>query len=151
MDLKRSTKILLGIGTIWPVVYIAIFFIAIFSMIALTPVPGDPAPDPIFAVGIIAFFIVHFVTILLSLGLTVFYIVHAVKNTRLDSNMRIIWIILFFFGGMLAEPIYWYLQIWKEPEPTIGQLTQPLSSSWIDQSEVRQSTYEPPAEPPDWR
>src|SRR5437764_13431614 len=98
MNLKRSTKVCLGIGTIWPVVYIFIFFVAIFTMIALSPSPGESPTNPIFPIGFIAIFIVHMVTIFMSLGLTIFYIVHAVKNARLDNNMRIVWIVLFFLG-----------------------------------------------------
>lgn len=34
---KRSTKVLLGMATIWPLIYMVLFFLVIFSMFALIP------------------------------------------------------------------------------------------------------------------
>jgi hypothetical protein len=36
-DWKSSTKILLGLATVWPVIYMGLFFISIFSFIAFLP------------------------------------------------------------------------------------------------------------------
>lgn len=153
MELSKTQKILLGIASGWPLVYILLFMIAIFGLMALSPgEPGDGGQlDPVFGAGFVVLMLVHVFTIFMSLGLTVFYIVHAVKNTKLDSNMRIIWIVLFFFVGIIAEPIYWYLQIWREPQPSIGQLASQPASSWATREEIRQGSYVPPNEPPDWR
>ncbi len=153
MELSKTQKILLGVLSGWPLVYIFVFMAFIFAMIAMSA--GNPGGgsdlNPLFGGGFVIFFVVHMVTILLSLALTVFYIVHVVKNTKLDSNMRIMWIVLFFFGGMIAQPVYWYLQVWKESQPDIAQLMQPSASGWARQEEIRQGTYVPPNEPPDWR
>jgi hypothetical protein len=46
--------------------------------------------------------------------LLVFYIIHVVKNKRIKDDMRIIWILIIFFGSMFAMPVYWYLYILKE-------------------------------------
>lgn len=154
MELTRKQKILLGIASAWPIVYIFIFMAFVFAMIAMSagnPGGGGGELNPLFGGGFIIIFLVHMITIFGSLALTVFYIIHAVKNTKLDSNMRIIWIVLFFFGGMIAEPIYWYLQIWKEPEPNIGQLAPPPAATWAQHDDIRQGSYVPPNEPPDWR
>ncbi|MEQ1642140.1 MAG: hypothetical protein ABL959_01685 [Pyrinomonadaceae bacterium] len=153
MELSIRQKVLLGIASAWPLVYIFIFIVLIFGVVVISP--GGPGGggelNPLFGIGFVILMLVHMITIFGSLALTVFYIVHAVKNTKLDSNMRIIWIVLFFFGGMIAEPIYWYLQIWKEPEPSVAQLIPPPASSWAQQEEMRQGSYVPPNEPPDWR
>lgn len=155
MELSRTQKILLAIGSAWPVVYILIFFIFIFGMIAFSG-PGSGGGrelDPIFGVGFLLVFVIHIFTILLSLALTVFYIVHAVKNTRLDPNMRIVWIVLFFFGGMFAEPVYWYLEIWREKPAEAIKAQLPWQAASVDSSfqEARTGAYVPPNEPPDWR
>lgn len=92
MELTKTQKILLGIASGWPLVYIFIFIAFIFGMIALTA--GGPGSgnefNPLLGGGFVVLMIVHMLTIFLTLALTVFYIVHAVKNTKLDSNMRII-------------------------------------------------------------
>ncbi|MBK8465646.1 MAG: hypothetical protein IPL32_07420 [Chloracidobacterium sp.] len=153
MELSKTQKILLGVLSAWPFVYIFLFFIFIFGLVALSP--GGPGGgndlDPFLGGGFVVLMVVHIITMFLIMALTVFYIVHAVKNTKLDSNMRIIWIVLFFFGGMIAEPIYWYLQIWKKPEPSIGQLNAQPASTWTADEDIRQGSYIPPNEPPDWR
>lgn len=153
MELSKTQKILLGVLSGWPFVYIFIFLIFIFGFVALSSGgPGGGSElDPFLGGGFVVLMVVHFITMFLIMALTVFYIIHAVKNTKLDSNMRIIWIVLFFFGGMIAEPIYWYLQIWKNPEPSISQLNPQPASTWAANEEVRQKSYVPPNEPPDWR
>ncbi len=153
MNLSKTQKILLGIASGWPVVYIFLFVAFIFVMVAMPTggAGGEGELNPLFGGGFVVLFLIHMITIFLTLALTVFYIVHAVKNTKLDSNMRIVWIVLFFLGGMVAHPVYWYLQIWKEPQPSVGQLAPPPASSWIEQEERLQGYEIPPNGPPDWR
>ena len=152
--MKRSTKILLGVATIWPIIYIFLFIAVIFGFIAYSSnLPPNMAIGPS-EFAFFAIFVLHFFTILLSLGLTVFYIIHAIKNESLESNMKAMWAVLFFFAGMIAQTIYWYLNIWKgpdEPGPP-GLLGSANTSTWDFQSQrVRQGEYQPPNEPPDWR
>jgi len=154
VELSKRQKILLGVATGWPIVYIFIFVLLIFGMIAMSN-PGSGGGrelDPLLGGGMLVLFAVHFFTIFLSLALTVFYIVHAVKHQRLDSNMRVVWIILFFFGGMITEPIYWYLEVWKEKGENnpVPQLS-PKPASMGQTQDFRSGTYVPPNEPPDWR
>ncbi|MFZ1699860.1 MAG: hypothetical protein WBO10_15540 [Pyrinomonadaceae bacterium] len=147
MELSKTQKILLGIASGWPIVYMFLFVAFIFGMVALSS--GNPGGglETIFAGGFVILIVLHLITIFLTLGLMIFYIIHAVKNTRLDSNMRIIWILVFFFGGMLGLPVYWYLQIWKAPEPVIGQLSPAPASNWVNNEDTRRASYEPG----DWR
>ena len=49
-----------------------------------------------------------------TLGLTAFYLVHASKREYLKEQM-LAWAVLFLFFGMLTQPVYWYLHIWREP------------------------------------
>jgi len=151
--MKQSTKILLGIATIWPLIYMFLFMAFVFGMIFLSGNP-DSVMGPAFGGGIFLVFVVHFLTIILGLGMTVYYIIHAIKNESLESNMKAMWAVLFFFAGMIAQPIYWYLNIWKgpdEPGPP-GLLGSANTSTWDFQTQrVRQAEYQPPNEPPDWR
>lgn len=147
MELSKTQKILLGIASGWPIVYIVLFVVFIFGIVALSSDGPGGGLDTLFAGGFVILLILHLITIILTLALMIFYIVHAVKNTRLDSNMRIVWILVFFFGGMLVLPVYWYLQIWKAPDPVIGQLSTPPVSSWVNTEDSRRASYEPG----DWR
>lgn len=42
---KRSTKVLLGIATVWPIIYMVLFFLAIFSFILFIPSEGRSNRD----------------------------------------------------------------------------------------------------------
>ena len=99
MELSKTQKILLGIASGWPLVYIFVFIAFIFAMVAMSGggSGGGGELNPMFGGGFVVLILVHMFTIFLTIGLTVFYIVHAVKNAKLDSNMRIIWIVLFFY------------------------------------------------------
>jgi len=53
----------------------------------------------------------------------IFYIIHAINNKAIDSNERIIWILIFIFAGMIGFPVYWFMRIWQTKEPSIVQST----------------------------
>jgi hypothetical protein len=94
--------------------------------------PEEP-PPAIFPIGFIGLFAVHGFTILLMMGLMVFYIVHIVRSDRLDQTNRIIWIVLACTVGMFSNPVYWYMYIWRDP-PSVT----PLQSN--DQSADQSAT-----------
>jgi hypothetical protein len=150
MELSRSTKILIGVVSIWPLIYIPLFMIYILSTFMWQPFPGGGAG---FGPGFIVLMIVHMLTAFISLGMLIFYVLHAVKNEKITSDMRIVWILLFFFAGIFAQPIYWYLQVWKDDDTKPGQqgqLSEYRPAAW--DAEFRETrTYQPPTEPPDWR
>lgn len=150
MELSRRLKILIGIATGWPIIWIFAFLFFFFGIIFGIDGPGSE-PSGWFFFGFFSFIIVHLVTVVLTLALTVFYIIHAVKNEKLESNMRIVWILMFFFFGMVAEPIYWYFQIWKEPYREAGYLQPPRAADQVNHFDARRPDYVPPNEPPDWR
>jgi hypothetical protein len=192
---KRSSKILLGIATIWPIIYVGIFMVGMFSMFLFLPfaeksstrncgnvdllqldrkikdgdikhltvrpleivatdrvgdcdftvtvsnrstrdeilnearevVNGKPRVEkideessedaqvsPFIPAGFVAFFALHMLSILLMLALMPIYIILAVKNESLDQTMRIVWVVLLCTMGMVVNPVYWYLYVWKK-------------------------------------
>ncbi|MCU1263751.1 MAG: hypothetical protein JWM21_69 [Acidobacteria bacterium] len=164
--MKKSRKIWLGIATIWPIVYMFLFVASIFSLFIFSgihnggpPVLGPEPPSILFPLGFMGLFAVHLLTILGTLALTVFYIIRVFKTESLDQNMKIMWMLLLFFMGMLAQPVFWYLYIWREtpklasPEIPPYPLTAGSQSSWERQaaSSPREAAYVPPTHPPDWR
>lgn len=163
--MKKSTKVWLGIATIWPVVYMFLFMASIFSLVIFSglrdggpPIGGPNPPGSIlFPIGFMGLMAVHMLTILGTLALTVFYIIRVFKTERLDQNMKIMWMLLLFFVGMIAQPVFWYLYVWRDmPELTQGTSLQSLgaqSQSWTRQAAptAREAAYVPPPQPPDWR
>jgi hypothetical protein len=59
--------------------------------------------------------VLHLATMLVMLGLTVFYVVHAFKNPALASDKRLLWVLVLIFGSFIAGAVYWVLYVWRTP------------------------------------
>lgn len=70
-------------------------------------------PEVGMILGNIAWFMGFVMLILLiSLSSLIFYIVHAVQNPNLkDSNLLIVWVLLFVFIGGIGQLMYWLVEI----------------------------------------
>jgi len=152
--MEKPGKVALGAATLWPFLYMVIFFGFIFSSILFLPGDGGPGGFPAaFAV----LFALHIFTMLLIMGLSIFYIVDVFRNNRVDKDKKALWAVVIFLGNMIAMPIYWYLYIWKEAavagNPLPAQLNSANSSAWTNNAGTReeQHQYVPPSQPPDWR
>jgi hypothetical protein len=118
MKLGKGMKVLVGLLTLWMPLYFIGFMVFVLSMIVVAASQQGEKGLPV-AFGILA--VLHLFTLLLSIALAVFYIVHVVKNPRIQQTNRVVWVIVLLFGGVIAMPIYWYLHIWPEPvEPSPG-------------------------------
>ena len=45
-----------------------------------------------------------------SVAALVVFIVHVINNKSLPDNERIVWVLVFFFAGMIGFPIYWFMR-----------------------------------------
>ena len=153
--MQKPTKVLLGLATLWPLVYMFLFFVFVFSMAfgfrGNDPQPGIP---PIMALV----FGLHLLTMLVIMALTVFYIVNVFRNERVDKDKKALWAIVIFMGNAIAMPIYWYLYFWREPstanQASPGQLNEANTAAWTNEargSRQEQHQYVPPPDPPNWR
>lgn len=152
--MKQSTKILLGLATLWPFVYVVFFFIFVFASILFMPSSGGQELGP--PVSFMILFLMHFLTMLLILALTVIYMVNVFRNDRVDKDKKVLWAVVLFMGSMIAMPIYWYLYIWKEPaaiRPEPGSLGSGDPNVWVNnvRASSEEPQYVPPLNPPDWR
>ena len=112
--MKKSSKILLALVTIWPFVYMILFMGVIVSLAVLQ------GTDP----GIIWAIIIplHLLTMLWIISRTIFYMVNVFRNDRVNKDMKILWAVVLFMGSIVAMPIYWYLYIWRDvPSPLINE------------------------------
>lgn len=143
----------------WPILYIFLFIAAVMLLVGLSPQDGGGSGEsmwlPFSFMGLMA---VHTITIFGSLALTVFYIIRIFKTEQIEQNMKIMWTLLMFFAGMLAQPVFWYLYIWREA-PAATSATQPalldpgLETAWGKRTATpkAEAAYIPPRQPPDWR
>ena len=108
---SRVTTILIGAVSAWPITYMCLFFGFMaysFSSIASNAGGslGIPALFPYF-------FLVHLLTMLLMFVLMTVYIVHAFRTDLVPNDKKVLWVVILFFGNVVAFPIYWYLYMWR--------------------------------------
>lgn len=108
--MSKPSKIVLGIATLWPFVYMVIFMAFWFYMltwISSHPQGGDGIPA-----GFVAIFVLHGITILVMLALLAVYIIDVFRNDRVEKDKKALWAVVLFLGNIIAMPIYWYLYVW---------------------------------------
>ena len=119
MVLSRPTKIVVGILTAWPVLYIFLFFAFVAGTIFWVSRPasggGPHSSGP--PIAFLVLFAAHFATILLMFALIAFYIVFLFKTDRVPQDKKALWAAVLFLGNMLAMPVFFYLYIWPDEWP----------------------------------
>jgi hypothetical protein len=117
-NLSKPVKILIGLLTIWPFIWIFIFCLAMFGMVFIASGQSGHGGDDMFPVWFFALMIPHVLTILLWNGLMMFYIVHVILTKRIaENNTKAVWGVLLYLFNILVMAVYWYLYIWSEPRP----------------------------------
>lgn len=105
--MNKLQKILLGIATIFPIIYIVIFS----TIIILSIVTYTIDLDAIF----IYLFVTNIFTMIFTIALIIIYIIHILKNTMISyKSEKIILSILILFFNVISMPIYYYIYIIKK-------------------------------------
>jgi hypothetical protein len=90
-----------------------LFFVFIFGIMFMPMMRGTSESDGP-GISMVVFFGLHGLTMLIGLFLLVFYIIHAIRNSKIEGMEKIIWILIIAVAGFVTMPIYWYVHIWKE-------------------------------------
>lgn len=109
--MSKSAKIVLLILTLLPLIAVPLVFGVFF--IALAAGAHTDMPQQAFIVWSLCIGLI----ILLTLGLTIFYVTHALTTPRLQTREcaeRLLWVLVLIIGGFLAQGAYWYLYIWRD-------------------------------------
>jgi hypothetical protein len=114
MQLKKSHKILLLLGTVLPILYM-IFFMGM-TFLTFFYAAGHKWEEPWIFRNFAAVFLVHISAILLILGTLIFYVIYIFKS-NMDQQMKILWAIVIFVGGPIGMLVFWFIKIWREPKP----------------------------------
>jgi hypothetical protein len=151
--MQKTSKILLGVATVAPFVLMIVMFFVIFSMVSST-FPSARAGRFVsgndFSSVFGAIFTLQLLLWLLTVGLTIFYIVNVFRNDRVAKDKKALWAVVLFMGSLLAMPVYWYLYIWREPEVQVPGWG---GSGYLNDAGTgqRAGDYRTPPPPPDWR
>ena len=109
-EMSRSAKIFLGILTFWPGFYIVIFLLFIFlSTFLATDSSSSENENLLFGILIV----VHMLTMLEILGLTIFYAVNVYRDKVLLGDRKTLWMVIVLLGGFLGQAAYFVLWIVK--------------------------------------
>jgi hypothetical protein len=122
-NLSKPVKVLLGIGSLWPMIYIFVFAFGFGLFFFLAAAQGstghmDGAEPPAAVIAAMVLFLaMHIGTIFPVWGMLVFFIIHLVQTIRVPNDQKALWAVILFLGAMIAMPVYWYMYIWREPSP----------------------------------
>jgi hypothetical protein len=134
--LPKALKLIFGVLTAWPFLYMILFFAAILILIFISVTSqgsaGESAgkaheaggPMPVFVLVLVC---LHVFTMLLIFALCALCILDVFKNDRVAKDKKTLWAVVLFMGGIFSCPVYWYIYIWKEPEASIER-SPPASS-----------------------
>ncbi|HEY0379071.1 MAG TPA: hypothetical protein VGC87_19300 [Pyrinomonadaceae bacterium] len=150
----KPAKVLLGVATVAPFVLtflmMVVFFStasSVFSSARSRGVMNEDAFSSVFG----AIFTLQILLWLLTVGLTIFYIVNVFRNDRVVKDKKALWAVVIFMGSVFAMPVYWYLYIWREPEAAV---TGWGGRGYLNDAGTGQRAGDygaPPPPPPDWR
>ncbi len=119
--MSRGKALTLAVFTLWPFLYMVIFFCTVFGMVMFNAGMRGHASEP--PLLFLVVFTLHFLTILEIFVLLAIYIVHLFKTDRVPQDKKALWAVVLFLSNMLAMPVYWYLYIWKQLDgssPAVG-------------------------------
>ncbi len=109
--MSKKAKILLGIGSILPIIWLPFF---ILGVIGITLMPNEN----IMPFLIIILILGHFIAIFTLIGMMVFYVIKVIQNKSMSTENKVFWCLGLFFGTFIAVPIYWYIHIWRGKNST---------------------------------
>lgn len=115
MKISKSGKIIIGILTIAQLfigLFILILVVATFIPLAVNS--GDPGIEDALLFSAGKFIILAIALGVLTLGLLIFYIIHAGTNRHISTAMKVVWIVLLFFLGTVVEVVYYFMEIVPE-------------------------------------
>ncbi|HEY6003425.1 MAG TPA: hypothetical protein VIV57_11175 [Anaeromyxobacter sp.] len=119
-----ARKLLLGAATAWPLVYLAVFTRTLLevALSGFTPPPELVDGSLLLVAAQLA---VHLGTLILIVTLGAWYVKDSFRSPHVPENRRVVWVVLNVVGGFLAQIPYWYLFVWREPEPLPTTVVKP--------------------------
>ena len=109
-------RALMFVGAVWPLIYMVLFI----GLIVESVVRSGGNPDNDLLVPFEVLMGLHIATMLVILAATVAYVVHAWRSPRIQSDQRVLWLIVLLLGGFIAMPVYWWLYL-RSPQDAANE------------------------------
>ncbi len=115
----KSRKIALVVVTLLPVVYTALVTAGLFFQAAQNyfgNISLEAGSLEVFFSSPV-FVQLNFFFSFLALILTLFYLIHIVRNTKIASlEMKGLWVVVLLASNLATMLVYWFVHIWREEE-----------------------------------
>lgn len=120
--MTKGKAIVLGIFSIWPIIYMVFFMLSIFAFMVLN-ISHHPAPNSGPPLLFLIIFPLHFLTIIEIFVLLAIYMTFLFKTNYVKQDQKALWAVVLFLGNALAMPVFWYLYVWKniKSEPNASE------------------------------
>lgn len=125
ITLSKSGKILLGILTFVPLVciisYLGVFFSFFFEIFDAAhnsqEIRSVHRPEDIFPQNFVLLFGLILMTLVSSLGLLIYYIIHVMRNPKLNANnnQQLVWALIILLSGFIGNIVYFFMEIYPLP------------------------------------
>lgn len=142
MTLNKPVKILVGVGTVWIILYPLLFIVVWFTMMTGFMFSNSAEPPTLIFSYFPIIFPVHCLTFIIQFALMGFYLYHIIRNTAASEVLRVILGVGTFFMPYIAMPAYYYLYMWREQPPdwALGKETKSDSKVEGGTTQIAMST-----------
>jgi hypothetical protein len=114
MQLSKSAKIVIGTFTFLPFMLLLGSF-AFLAYQIISMLFAEKPMMPLLLLSYLGYVIPYlFAFFILYVGLGIFYLVHILQNHSIDTEKRILWIVVLITLNGISMPIYWYVHLWKK-------------------------------------
>lgn len=113
--LNKPAKMVLGVLTILPlIIMIALVIFGFIQFLSFFSTENQNPMMPMMYLSYLGYAIPFlFFYSLFYLGLGIFYVIHMFQNPLLDTEKRMLWIVVLITLNGLSMPVYWYIHLWK--------------------------------------
>lgn len=115
--MTKNKKVLLGVFTFLPLLFVMAYVIVFFKFFfsSMSSPQFDPyLNDEYFFSNLLLLILLIFAAVILGIGMMIYYIIHANKNPKFDSNQKLIWILILVLTSFIGNIIYYLVEIIPE-------------------------------------
>ncbi|NNM22118.1 MAG: hypothetical protein HKO54_01090 [Flavobacteriaceae bacterium] len=111
--MTKSKKVWLGIFTFMPIVLVVAYLVLIFGSVFLNmpQTEGYEESSFSFRAGIGLAIACILLAVVISLALLIIYIIHVNNNPKLDSNQKLMWILIILLAQGIGHIVYYFVEI----------------------------------------
>lgn len=120
MRLNRPMKVLVGLATLWPLIYMLLFVAFVIVAMIVGEASRGSARHAGFPFAAVLTFLAHLGTIVLIGLLQVFYVAYVVVSDRVPQQQKALWVAVVFLGNIMAMPFVFYQYVWPDEWPRVA-------------------------------